>query len=297
MRELTARRLGNKDWYWAVLFLLPSAVGMGIFIVYPLVSSLYISLTDWGLLGDMNFIGFDNYIRAFTDATTQKVFSNTVVFTLATVPVLLVLPLLLAIALNQKLRLTRFYRAVYFLPTISSMVAMSLIWQWMFNRDFGLVNYILSFFGIQGPNWLTHPTYALVAIIIVSIWKSTGYNMMLFLAGLQTIPRVYYEAADLDGCSGIRRLLMITLPLLKPTMLFVAVTTINSSLQVFDQVMVITGGGPGRSSSVLVHYIYQCAFQYYEMGYGCALGWLLALFIFLLTMAQFAINNDEYSIE
>ena len=297
MKELTAGKFRSKDWYWAVLFLLPSAVGLGVFVVYPLVSSLYISLTDWGLLGDMNFVGLENYIRAFSDSTALDVFKNTIVFTIATVPILLALPLLLAMALNQKMHLTRFYRAVYFLPTISSMVAMSLIWQWMFNRDFGLVNYILSFFGIQGPNWLTHRNYALVAIIIVSIWKSTGYNMMLFLAGLQAIPSVYYEAADLDGCSGFKRLRMITLPLLKPTMLFVAVTTINSSLQVFDQVMVITGGGPGRSSSVLVHYIYQSAFQYYEMGYGCALGWLLALFIFALTMMQFAVNKEDYSIE
>ncbi|MCE5344042.1 MAG: sugar ABC transporter permease [Eubacteriales bacterium] len=287
----------NKDWFWAVLFLLPSIVGLAVFTLYPLISSAYISLTDWGLLGDMNFVGFDNYIHAFKDATALTVFSNTILFTVVTVPVLLALPLLLAMALNRKMPMTRFFRATYFLPTISSMVAMSLIWQWMYNRDFGLVNYILSFAGIQGPNWLTSPFYALVAIMIVSVWKSLGYNMMLFLAGLQAIPRVYYEAADLDGCTGLRRLFRITLPLLRPTTLFITVMSIINSLQVFDQVMVITGGGPSRSSSVLVHYIYQCAFQYYEMGYGCALGWVLAIFIFLLTMTQFALNKEEYSIE
>lgn len=296
-KEFTMTHIKNRDWYWAVFFLFPSILGLGVFVLYPLISSLHISLTDWGLLGDMNFVGFDNYIRAFKDRTTLTVFKNTLVFTVVTVPVLLVLPLMLAMALNRKLPFTRFFRATYFLPTISSMVAMSLIWQWMYNKDFGLVNYLLSFFGINGPNWLTSPVYSLVAIMIVSVWKGLGYNMMLFLSGLQAIPRVYYEAADLDGCLGLRRLFQITLPLLRPTTLFITVMSIINSLQVFDQVMVITGGGPSRCSSVLVHYIYQCAFQYYEMGYGCALGWLLAIFIFLLTLAQFAVGNEEYSIE
>lgn len=291
------KRIGNKDWFWALLFLLPSILGMAVFTVYPLISSFYISFTNWGLLGDMKFIGIANYVKAFSDKTTLTVFWNTVVFTFGTVPILLVLPLLLAIALNHKLRATRIFRAVYFLPTISSMVAMSLVWQWMLNTDFGIVNYILGFFGVSPVNWLTSANYSMLGIIIVSIWKGMGYNMMLFLAGIQGIPEVYYEAAELDGCSKVRQLWNITVPLLKPTTLFIAVISIINSFQAFDQVMVITGGGPARSTSVLVHYLYQCAFDYYDMGYACALGWLLTVFVFLLTRLQFAVNNSDYSIE
>ncbi len=291
------RTLNNRDWFWATIFLSFSIVGLSIFFIYPIISSFTISLTDWGLLGDMKFIGFDNYIHAFEDKTAIKVFGNTILFTAVTVPVLLVIPLLLAIAMDQKVRGIRFFRAAYFLPTISSMVAMSMVWQWMFNRDFGLVNYVLGFVGIDGPNWLSNPKYALWGIIIVSIWRGAGYNMMLFLAGLQNIPDVYYEAAEIDGCSPIRQFFKITIPLLRPTTLFITVISIINSLQVFDQVVVITGGGPARSSSVLVHYIYQCAFKYYQMGYGSALGWLLTIFVFLLTLMQFVFNREDYSIE
>ena len=291
------KKSAYKDWLWAAVFLAPSIIGMAVFTVYPLFSSLYCSFTDWSLLDDMKFIGLENYIRAFTDPTALTVFKNTIIFTLGTVPVLLVVPLLLAIALNQKLHVTRFFRAAYFLPTISSMVAMSLVWQWMLNTDFGLVNYILGFFGIKPINWLTTKKWSMVGIMIVSIWKGLGYNMMLFLAGLQSVPRVYYEAADLDGCTGFRRLWNITVPLLSPTTLFVGVMTIINSFQAFDQVMVITGGGPARSTSVLVHYLYQNAFDYYDMGYACALGWLLTIFVFLLTRLQFVVSSNDYSIE
>jgi multiple sugar transport system permease protein len=290
-------RVRNRDWFWAIWFLLPSFLGLAVFMLYPMAKSLYYSFTDYGLLRRVNYVGFDNYVRAFSDSTALKVLRNTLVFTLSTVPTLLVVPLLLAMALNGKMRSIRFFRGIYFLPTISSMVAMSMVWQWMFNKDFGLVNYILGWFGINGPNWLSSPTYALVAIIIVSIWKSVGYNMMLFLAGLQSIPDVYYEAADIDGCVGVQRLLRITLPLLSPTILFVTVMTIINSLQVFDQVVVITGGGPSRSSSVLVHYIYQCAFKFYQMGYGSALAWILTIFIFGITFLQFISNRVDYSLE
>ena len=291
------KKLLYRDWPWAIVFLAPSIVGMAVFTVYPLIASFYISFTDWTLMSSMKWIGFDNYIRAFTDPTALTVFGNTVVFTLGTVPILLVLPLFLALALNRNLKGTRFFRAAYFLPTISSMVAMALVWQWMLNKDFGILNYLLGFLGIPPINWLTSKTWSMVGIIIVSVWKGTGYNMMLFLAGLQAIPSVYYEAADLDGCSALRRLWKITVPLLKPTTLFVGVMSIINSFQAFDQVMVITGGGPARSTSVLVHYLYQNAFDYYDMGYACALGWLLTILVFALTRLQFFANRSDYSIE
>lgn len=283
------RRKGSGWWPW--LFLGPTLVGFGLFFVYPLVASLGISFTSWDLLGPLEWIGLDNYVRMFGDPTAVTVFINTVVFTLVTVPILLILPLLLAIALNQRIRGVRFFRAAFFLPVISSMVAMSMVWQWLYNADFGLINWALGLVGIDGPNWLTSPQWSLIAVMITSIWKNIGFNMMLFLAGLQGIPESYYEAAELDGAGWFRRLWSITIPSLSATTLFVTVISIINSFQVFDQVMVMTGGGPGRSSSVLVHYLYQNGFQFYDMGYASSLGWGLTVFILLLTLIQFRVSR------
>lgn len=288
-RKTSSRIKG--EWKWPVIFLAPAMVGFIVFVLYPLVASAYISLTDWDLLGPLKWIGLDNYARIFEDPTAIKVFWNTVIFTVVTVPVLLALPLLLAIALNQKIRGIRFFRAAFFLPVISSMVAMSMVWQWMYNTDFGLINWGLSLVGIDGPNWLTSEDWALTAVMITSIWKNIGFNMMLFLAGLQGISPSYYEAAELDGANWWQRLWHITVPALNSTTLFVTVMTIINSFQVFDQVVVMTGGGPNRSSSVLVHYLYQTGFQFYDMGYASALGWSLTVFVLLLTLVQFRVSR------
>lgn len=289
--QRSAARRRSHDGWWPLVFLAPALIGFAVFIAYPLVASLYTSFTSWDLLGPMEWAGLTNYVRMFQDPTAAKVFWNTVWFTLVTVPVLLVVPLLLAIALNQRIHGIRFFRAAFFLPVISSMVAMSMVWQWMFNADFGLINWFLGLFGVQGPNWLTNENWALTAVMITSVWKNIGFNMMLFLAGLQGISRSYYEAAELDGAGWFQRLVSITIPSLSSTTLFVTVMTIINSFQVFDQVMVMTGGGPNRSSSVLVHYLYQNGFQFYDMGYASALGWGLTVFVLLLTMLQFRINR------
>lgn len=281
----------NHDSFWALIFLFPSLVGFVVFILFPLIASLGLSFAEWDLSGAIRWISLDNFTEIFNDPTVVKVFLNTVYFTLVTVPLLIIIPLILAIALNQKIKGIRFFRAAYFLPVISSMVAVSMAWQWMFNKDFGLINYFLSFLGIPGPNWLTSSTWAMPAVMITSIWKGIGFNMLLFLAGLQSIPATYYEAADVDGINWFKKFWHITVPLLSPTTLFVTVMTIINSFQVFDQIVVMTGGGPSRSSSVLVHYIYQNAFKFYRMGYACALGWLLSIFIFGLTFIQFRLNK------
>ena len=285
----------NKDALWAVLFLAPAVIGLCTFTLYPLLDSLFISFHQWDLFGDMKFIGFQNYVDFFQDATGRKVFINTVVFTLIAVPIQLVMAFFLAVALNQKIRGVRFFRGAYFMPAIASMVSVSIVWQWLFNTDFGMVNYVIELLGGAKLNWLTNPNLSLWTIIIVSCWKGLGYNMVIFLAGLQGIPATYYEAAELVGCTGLAR---ITFPLLKPTTLYVSITCVINSMQVFDQVMIITGGGPARSSSVLVQYIYENAFDYYNMGYASALGWILAIFIFVLAAVQFRfMGSDDYSVE
>lgn len=209
---------------------------------------------------------------------------------------MIIIPVFLACALNQKIHGVRFFRAVYFVPTMISMVATGIIWQWMFNAEFGIINYFLSLIGVKGPAWLTSKPWALIAVIITNVWKTLGYNMMLFLAGLQNVPSMYYEAAALDGVNIWTRFRHITWPLLKPTTLFVTIMTISSSFQVFDTIVVMTSGGPARSSSVLVHYIYQCAFKFYKMGYACSLGWMLAAIIIVITAFQFKADN-RFSID
>lgn len=287
------RKLSQSEGFWAFVFLSIAVIGFVVFTVYPLIRSFYLSFTDWDFVHEPNFIGFQNYIDMLSDSKFIKVFKNTVVYTAVTVPLLIVLPLVLATALNQKIRGIRFFRAAYFIPVIASTVSISLIWQWMFNGDFGMVNYLLSKIGVSGPNWLTDKNFALVAVMFTSIWKNVGYNMMLFLAGLQNISSDYYEVASLEKITIWKEFRYITVPLLKPTTLFVAIITIINSFQVFDQVVVMTGGGPARASSVLVHYIYQNAFKFYNMGYASALGWVLAAIVFVLTLLQFAIMGKD----
>ncbi|MBX5272698.1 sugar ABC transporter permease [Rhizobium sp. NLR17b] len=287
------RSLSQTTYFWPAVFFAPALIGFCAFTLYPAVASLGLSFTSWNLNTSPKWVGLANYQRLVMDPTAIKVFWNTVYFTVATVPVLLVIPLLLAIALNQNIAGVRFFRAAYFLPVISSMVAMSMVWQWMYNADFGLINWFLSLFGIQGPKWITSENWAMPAVMITSVWKNIGFNMMLFLAGLQGISTSYYEAAELDGANSVQKLWYITLPSLRPTTLFVTVITIINSFQVFDQVMVMTGGGPNRASSVLVHYIYQNGFQFYKMGYASALGWALTLLVLALTLIQFRLNKSR----
>ncbi len=294
---MKAKKL-KKDGRWAILFLAPAIIGLAIFTLYPLIESLHISFTEWDLFSPKKFIGVNNYVKFFHDATGLKVFKNTIVFTLVVVPLQLVTTFFLAVALNQKIRGVRFFRGAYFLPTIASMVSISIVWQWLFNTDFGIINYVIKLLGGSAVNWLTNPKTSLWAIIIVSCWKGTGYHMMIFLAGLQSVPSTYYEAAELDGCTGFSRLIRIVLPLIKPTVLYSSITCVINSMQVFDQVMIITGGGPARSSSVMVQYLYENAFDYYKMGYASAIGWIMAIFIFVLSVIQFkAMDNSDFSIE
>ncbi len=293
VRPVRRRTLTQRTYFWPFVFLAPALIGFCVFTLYPAVASLALSFTNWNLNTAPKWAGLANYDRLVTDPTAIRVFWNTVYFTIVTVPVLLVIPLLLAIALNQNIAGVRFFRAAYFLPVISSMVAMSMVWQWMYNADFGLINWFLSLFGIHGPKWITSENWAMPAVMITSVWKNIGFNMMLFLAGLQGISTSYYEAAELDGANSVQKLWYITLPSLRPTTLFVTVITIINSFQVFDQVMVMTGGGPNRSSSVLVHYIYQNGFQFYKMGYASALGWALTLLVLILTLVQFRFNRSK----
>ena len=272
------------DTPWALIMLAPNIIGFLMFVLYPIVATFFFSLTEYDLIGKPVYIGLGNYIQMFSDKIIGTTVKNTFFFTLLTVPTGMAFSLLLAIFLDQKIAFKRFYRGAFFLPSITSMVAVSIVWQWMYNPEFGLFNYFLSFFGVKGITWLSSSSTSLISIAIVSIWKGAGYNMMLFLAGLQGISNTYYEASELDGANKWQQFTRITLPMLSPTIFFIFVMSIIGSFQVFDSVMLMTKGGPGRSSSVLVHYLYQNAFQYFSMGYACAIAYLLFFIVLVVTL-------------
>ena len=272
------------DTPWALIMLAPNIIGFLMFVLYPIVATFFFSLTEYDLIGKPVYIGLGNYIQMFSDKIIGTTVKNTFFFTLLTVPTGMAFSLLLAIFLDQKIAFKRFYRGAFFLPSITSMVAVSIVWQWIYNPEFGLFNYFLSFFGVKGITWLSSSSTSLISIAIVSIWKGAGYNMMLFLAGLQGISNTYYEASELDGANKWQQFTRITLPMLSPTIFFIFVMSIIGSFQVFDSVMLMTKGGPGRSSSVLVHYLYQNAFQYFSMGYACAIAYLLFFIVLVVTL-------------
>lgn len=283
---MNIKKLLYSDAAWAALLLLPNFLGFLVFVLLPVIAAFLLSFTEWDIVSPIVWVGFGNYIELFKDEIFIKVFWNTIYFTIGTVPVGIVISLLLAVALDQKIWGIKFYRAAYFLPVISSMVAVAVVWQWIYNPEYGVLNFFLSLVGIKGPSWLSDAAWAMPAVMITSIWKGLGFNMLLFLAGLQGISNTYYEAADIDGASWFAKFRHITIPLLSPTTFFVVVMSIIGSFQVFDAVFLMTGGGPNRSTSVLVHYLYQNAFQYFRMGYASAIAYVLFFLVLFFTLIQ-----------
>jgi len=284
-------KIKDHDSFWALVMLAPNLAGFLLFMLGPVVMTFVISLTKYDLIGPMKFIGLQNYIQLTKDPIIGETLKNTLVYTIIVVPIGMCLSLGLAVLLDQKIALRRFYRAVYFLPSITSMVAVSVVWQWIYNPEFGILNFLLSLVGIPPLKWLSSSRTSLISISIVGIWKSAGYNMMLFLSGLQGISTSYYEASELDGANKWQQFIHVTLPMMRPTISFVFIMSIINSFQVFDAVNLMTQGGPGRSSSVLVHYLYQNAFQYFNMGYACAIAYLLFGIVLVITI--FNMRNDK----
>lgn len=268
------------------LFMVPSLLGMIVFKLIPLMYSLFLSFSKWDMIGSIQFVGFSNYKTILHSTEFYNALFNTFEYIFGYLPLVLFTSLLIAVLLNQKIRGVTAFRALYFLPVITSWVAVSMIWLWMFNPEFGLVNFFLSLIGINGPAWVEDTNWAMPAIILTSVWKDTGFYMVIFLAGLQNIPRHYYEASEIDGATGVKKFLYITLPLLAPSIFFVLIISIINSFQVFDQVMIMTEGGPAGATSVLVEQIYKNAFSYYKMGIASALSWVLFAIIFIFTYVQ-----------
>lgn len=278
---------------WLLVFLLPSMTGFLIFVLTPILASFGISFTDWDLLSSIHFVGLKNYIDILKDASFWQSFRNTLGFIVGYLPLVTIFGLAAALLVNSKIRFKSFFRGVYFLPVVTSWVAVSLVWKWLFNPSYGLLNYLLSLINIQGPQWLDDPRTAMIAIILTSVWKDIGFIMVIYLGGLQGIDLSYYEAAQVDGASPWQQFWKITLPLLKKTSFFVLTISLINSFQVFDQVNIMTGGGPGNATSVVVQSVYNHAFRYFQMGYATAESWILFLVIFVVTIIQMKGQNSH----
>ncbi|RYE40828.1 MAG: sugar ABC transporter permease [Hyphomicrobiales bacterium] len=276
----------------AWLFLAPSLVLFAIFTAIPVISAFFISFTQWNLFNEVTWVSLGNYLELAKDEIFAKVLGNTAYFVLASVPVQIVLALACALVLNRGIKGQTFFRVVYFLPVVTSTIAAALVWAWLFNSNFGLINAGLSLVGVTDlPKWMGSTRWAMPAIIIVSIWQNLGYAMVLFLAGLQNIGKDVHDAAALDGATGWDRFWHITLPLLSPTTFFVLVISIIGSFQVFELVLVMTKAGPANATNTLVYYIYQNGFQFYQMGYASAAAMVLFLIVLAFTLVQYRLQR------
>lgn len=279
----------NRKW-WGYFFIGPQLIGMIVFSVIPLIFAFALSMMEWDGFGDQRFIGLENYFHLANDSSFIKALLNTAYYSILVIPGGLILALVIALALN-KVKGKDFYRLFYFMPVVTSSVSVGVIWTWLLNGDIGLINQLLDMIGIEGPKWLTDRKLVLPSIAGLSIWWGLGTNMVIFLAGLQSIPRSYYEAADIDGASKIQKFRHITFPLLSPTTFFVAIMLVISSFQVFDQSYVMTQGGPGKASYTLVLHIYEMAFRRSAFGPSAAAAVVLFLIILIFTLIQFSVSK------
>jgi multiple sugar transport system permease protein len=269
------------------VFLLPSLIPLLAFVIGPMISAAWTSLHSWNLIGPMQWVGLDNYTHLLTDPQTGQAFLHTIYYIVGYLPLVYIGGLGLALALNAGLRGRAWLRGAYFLPVITSWVVVALVWRWLLSPSNGVVNTVLAWFGIQGPGWWADPAWAMPSIILASAWKDLGFVMVILLAGLQTINQDLYEAASLDGAGWWRRLSSVTLPLLSPSTFFVIVLSLINGFQVFDQVYVMTGGGPNNSTQVVVQDVYDLTFRYGQAGMASALSWLLFFVILIVTLIQF----------
>lgn len=283
----------NDETATAWLFLAPALILLGVFVFYPIAYLLYLSFTTGSFTQEgVQWVGLRNYLRLLVDPDFWQVIGNTIYFTVATVIPSLILPLIIAVLLNQSIALRGLLRTVYFLPSITSLVAVGLGFRWLFQNQ-GPVNELLINLGFDSIPWLNSPVWAMPVLIILSTWQQIGFNMVVFLAGLQAIPQIRYEAAELDGADGLAKFLYVTLPGLRPTLLFTVITTLIFTLRSFEQVYVVTGGGPLNSTNILVYYIYEEAFARFDFGYAAAAATILLMVTLVLVYFQLRWRVDD----
>ncbi|MDI9547800.1 MAG: sugar ABC transporter permease [Chloroflexota bacterium] len=282
----TPRRYGSlrrREAIMGYVFAAPWILGFVFFIAGPMLASIILSFTNWDLLSPIRFVGFGNYNKLlFNDPLLYQSLKVTSIYAFVSVPLQVALGLVLAILLNQKIKALSFFRSIYYLPSVIGGISVAIMWRWILGTQFGMVNTLLSYAGIEGPAWLGDPQWVLVSFIIMSLW-GTGGAMLIYLGGLQGIPSELYEAADVDGAGPIPKFLRITVPMMTPVIFFNMIIGIIHALQEFVAPFVMTGGGPHNSSLFLVLYLYRNAFQMFQMGYASAIAWVLFIYIMILT--------------
>lgn len=279
-----------------ILGLAPTLLLFALFVLGPTISAVAISLSDYSLIKpSWRFTGIGNYAALIKDEVFLKALGNTVLFVLLTVPLNIVLSLPIAMGLNRIKALRSFFRACYYIPTVTSLAAVSLVWMYMYDPGAGLINAILKAVGLPAQSWLRDPRLALLSVVIVYVWQDLGYNVVVFLAALQGLPRMYYEAAEIDGAGPWQLFTRITLPLMRRTMGMVVILTMISAFKVFAPIHIMTQGGPLNCTKVLVYYIYENAFSYLKMGYASAIALVLFLIVLALTLVQLALFRTDWS--
>ncbi len=300
MSATIASRAKVRRWYqtntgsealWAYVFIFPSLLLLFIFTLFPVIAGFALSFTKWDLLQPWQFIGPDNYIRLSQDEVFHKTLGNTIYYTVGVVVPQTALALIIAAALNQKVRGLTFYRTAYFVPVVTSTIAIAMVWQWLYQAEYGVINSFLRMVGIEGPKWLFSLTWAMPSVIIVSVWRNVGYSIVIFLAALQGVPEELYEAAKIDGAGAIARFFHVAIPQISPAIFFVLVMSVIGSFQAFDLIYVLTQGGPAKATTVLVYYLYQNGFQWFAMGYAAALAYVLFAFVLIVTLIQWSLRR------
>ncbi len=284
------RGLTSED-AWGFFFILPQVIGLVVFVIVPVVFSLYLCFANWDFVKPPEVVGLSNIQSVLADEDFYTAIRNTFVIVLTIVPLTVIISLGLALLTNRNIRGLALFKAGFFLPMVTTSVAIAAVWYWLFAPDFGLINAFLSMFGIQGPGWLADPAWAKAAIVIMISWQSMGYFYILFLAGLKHIPQEYYDAASIDGAERISLFRYVTLPMLSPTLFFVLTTMLIGSFTTFDVAYVLTRGGPVNSTYTIVMYIYDLAFRYFKMGSAAVASWVLFIILFVITLVQFQFSK------
>lgn len=275
---------------WGIVFILPQLISLVCLGIIPIVIAFVLSFFDWNGFSSPVFTGFQNFKAVFTDPDTAIAIKNTLIYSVIYVPCSIALSLGLAMLLN-KAWVKMFYRAVFFLPQIVTSVGIAVVWSWIYQPQFGILNMILRFLGIEGKEWLRDPSTAMGAVIVMSIWWGLGYNIVLFLAGLQNVPKTYVDAAKIDGANERQVFFNITIPLISPTTLLVTITTMINAFQVFDQMFLLTSGGPAKKTYTMAIHIYQTAFKSYELGKASTAALILFFVVVAVSVIQFKLSD------
>ncbi|WP_245976697.1 carbohydrate ABC transporter permease [Oceanobacillus arenosus] len=283
----------SREALWAYLFIAPTLLGLATFYMFPAVASFLLSFTRWDGMTAPTYVGLENVITLFQDSSFIRAIMNTLIFTAVSVPLSAGFATVIAIMLNQKIKGMVFYRTLYFLPVVTMPVAVGMVWKWLYNTDYGLINYVLGVFNLPQPSWLFDPNIALFSVILVYVWMTVGNNVILILAGLQGVSKTYYEAAQIDGATKVRQFFSITLPLITPTLFFVFITGMISSLQVFDLIFIMIGDSTALLEPLrtVVYAVYEYGFEYSQMGIASAQAFLLFIAILAITIVQFVLQK------